>query len=151
MGYNAVCLGQSNRMKYIVNQSIFEKSLYNYKYSENAKFSEYMGPINRTQIELTLDRAMCSYILEFKTWLLSKTHSLPEEERGHIHFPATWWDHLKLKHFPIWFTDRWPVKYKDVPITYMKKEIRICPHDNVAWGNHDEVIHISWMERKKKT
>lgn len=47
--------------------------------------------------------------------------------------PATWWEHLKQRHFPRWATRRWPVKLRhsvrqlEIPVTELFPDATIYP------------------------
>ena len=46
-----------------------------------------------------------------------------EKEKSYkdLHTPATWWDQLKLNHFPRWFLRRFPVRTKTTRVHFVRQ------------------------------
>lgn len=69
-----------------------------------------------------------------------------EVERA-FDFPASWWQHFKSQHFPLWLLDRFPVKMKRHAYVSHVTINRICPHDNVApQAGPIRSVCLEWLE-----
>jgi hypothetical protein len=55
-------------------------------------------------------------------------------EEKQIKFPASWWQHLKLDHFPEWFKKKWPVVYdiQNVKLNINVETVTMYPEANIS-------------------
>ena len=94
----------------------------------NVRYSEYIAK---------------QIVFNVRSWILDG-HKVDRVVPTTIEFPATVWDHWKLKHGPHWLVKRWPVKFEK---TIVPKEIHkhyLCPHIN---AKDDRMKHVEWMYR----
>ena len=55
-----------------------------------------------------------------------------------IQWPATWWEHVKDRWFPLWLKRKFPVQFE---IREIDTWAKVCPHIRVA----SEQIHFQWF------
>lgn len=102
--------------------------------TNNAEFHSYM------------DDMLDAMIVELRSYVLAKKHVGKETCGMSISVPTTVWDHIKLDWMPLWFTRRFPVKFKtertSVPIniTYY-----MCPHADIKWDGAGTCMHLAFM------
>jgi hypothetical protein len=97
---------------------------------------------NHLTMQSEYDRAMKATIYTLNTYLLRAEHRQMHTEW--FGFPATWWDHFKKSHLPVWWVKRFPVKYAQYPFEY-EKHSYLCPHANLKWP---DIQHIEFMTRQ---
>ena len=91
-----------------------------------------------------LPDAVNEIVFQVNSWILDG-HKVDRLVPTEIEFPATVWDHWKMKHAPEWFIRRWPVKYTKLVVTKEIHQHYVCPHINAKEDRHP---HIEWMHRQ---
>ena len=91
------------------------------------------GLINTLELRSNYDYLLRGMLVELTGWIIRDKHE-HEVVTKNMEVPATWWDMLKSDHFPGWLLRYYPAKTKTITMAY-EREIRVCPHANVAWPN----------------
>jgi hypothetical protein len=63
------------------------------------------------------------------------------ESRESYSHPDGWWEAVKARFAPAWWTDRWPVKLKTVAVQ-TTRVTRVCPHLHQP----DRRTHYAWLD-----
>lgn len=94
------------------------------------------GIAENATFDYMIDYASNSFRIAMRNYMLRGVKAL---ETYH-EVPATWWEHLKQQHFPLWFTNRWPVK----TIKLLHTSHPLCPHGAVKWphANHIRFLYL---------
>ena len=80
-------------------------------------------------------------LLHLRSFLLRSTQK--KMGTGAYEVPASWWQHLKESHFPVWLLRRFPVNYTICTYTF-EQEIRLCPHADIKWRDgHQHIMFLS--------
>lgn len=69
------------------------------------------------------------------------------EEVARLKVPATWWQHWKHSHGPMWLTKRWPVRWQWVLVNYLRDDQITYPHARVLSTSEWGVGVYSWSTR----
>lgn len=78
----------------------------------------------------------------FRSYVLGR--SVRQEVVASVIIYDSWWENLKASHFPRWFTNRFPPKYKNEPVKV--DHWHVCPHLEVPKERRDDFIHIHFLE-----
>jgi len=100
----------------------------------------------KVELESHLDmirNGMCMELVGFFTRKDWEAHT-STEAKGSVHYPADWWQAFKARWFPLWMQRRFPVREKEVPVSFKHVTIlrRICPHLKVP---NDTGPHLVWL------
>lgn len=98
--------------------------------------SKYDMAVNN--LEFATEAHMTGMLIELRTWLLAGEHKADPVD---IYTWATWWDHLKAEHFPMWAQNRWPPKKKK-SVVVRPYSVWVCPHSDVKWPDSK---HLSFL------
>lgn len=60
----------------------------------------------------------------------------------YLEYPENWWEAFKLRFFPRWLIDKYPIKFKIVDISVDK--YIICPH----LPYESKMTHMNWLRNK---
>lgn len=67
----------------------------------------------RSTIESEFDNARRQLVMTIRMSIFGKDHP----ERHVIRYPETWWEALKERWAPVWFRDRYPVKFVQISVS----------------------------------
>lgn len=92
-------------------------------------------------------------MLWLKAFVLAEKVAADEYETG-IAIPATWWQHLKQDHAPLWIRIRWPVRTRSLCQKIRFKRLHLYPDARIAlpedhFGKlviYDEITPLGWRD-----
>jgi hypothetical protein len=105
---------------------------------------QFPGAAANGEIRSFVDIESDNLVFQLRTWLMKTPH--PAQERT-VRWPATWWDHFKLRWFPAWLKARYPVEYDEE--TYEYGPIHVCPHIAIKWPENAP-LHFDFLKSVKK-
>lgn len=78
-------------------------------------------------------------LYSIKTYLASETKVYKYVAKREK-VPVNWWEHLKHEKAPIWFINRYPVKYRNVD-TLVKSttHVKVCPHIDIPSNGREHL------------
>jgi len=86
--------------------------------------------------------------LEFRltAWFLSGHDVRYREDVKEYDFPASLWQHVKMKIAPRWALRLWPVKMVQRSVVVAEHTYNVCPHVKA----NEEYPHIYWMSKGER-
>ncbi len=85
--------------------------------------------VRRMEVDQDYDPSLRALEVQFSTYMIGNT--VHTSESGYECHPLTLWDGIKLKFFPRWLRERFPVRYHETHRTL--KVTNVCPH--LDFGN----------------
>jgi len=104
--------------------------------------------IANAEFNVVEDYALRAMIAEIRLKMLQRKQ-WEERHSTYVpyHHPRSWWDAFKLRYFPKWLLDYFPVRLTTIRIQQNRitKHYHVCPHIKIP----DQATHIQWMVNER--
>lgn len=98
--------------------------------------------IERAKFNSYVQQSVNAIVLDMETYL----HAIPAEKIViKRKWPKTWWDAFKLRWYPAWAKQRWPVEFERIDIEE-KRYLAVCPHLQIE----SQGTHLKWLFKEQQ-
>ena len=106
---------------------------------------------NSLTVKIDWDKDIRVMFLTLSGWVLRDSHEHDKQTHWEaFEVPATWWDMLKLRHFPKWWLRRWPARMAVQSRKFeYEQQIRLCPHATFEWPDEHHADFMAFRTEAK--